>query len=242
MTGTNYTININGSDILVSIAASKGYNIRMSLRDGKGRISIPRGTSVKAMEEAVVSMNKWLRELAQKKPHLFIQTNEGALSKPTIELLGQSYQLIIRVNDTTRTIRGKRKDGILLIELPPQIINDLKAHRQYIPKLLSRMFAREIEQRIQDINKRTINGKLGKVTLRSVVSRWGSCTVDNDIMISNRLLLAPTDILDHVIIHELAHIVHKDHSMRFWRVVAQHDSKMKAHHHWLKVHGGKLQF
>lgn len=242
MIGTTYTINIHGALIEVKIAKSSGYNIRMSLRDGKGRITIPRGTSSKDIDESIISMNKWLLELARKKPHLFIQNEKSVLSESSISLLGRNYELIIQPNHTTGTIRGKRKDGVLLIEVPPRIINDTKAHREYIPKLLSRMFAKEIEQRVQNINHSTINGKLGKVTLRSVTSRWGSCTAINDIMLSNRLLLAPVEILDHVIIHELAHIVHKDHSMRFWRLVAQHDKNMKANHHWLKVHGGKLQF
>ena len=242
MTGTTYTIDIHGINIDVKIAASSGYNIRMSFRDGKGRISIPRGTPAKSIDEAIISMNKWLNELARKKPHLFLKNDSGALTQPTIELLGRSYQLVIQSNHTTGTIRGKRKDGVLLIEVPPGIIHDTKAHQEYIPKLLSRMFAKEIEQRVDDINRSTINGNIGKVTLRSVSSRWGSCTAVNDIMLSNRLLLAPVEILDHVIIHELAHIVHKDHSMRFWRLVAQHDKNMKGNHHWLKVHGGKLQF
>ena len=53
MTGTSYFININDRPIEVKIAKSPGRNIRMTYKDGKGRISIPRGTSQAAMEAAV---------------------------------------------------------------------------------------------------------------------------------------------------------------------------------------------
>ncbi|MBK6375113.1 MAG: hypothetical protein IPF67_18970 [Saprospiraceae bacterium] len=77
MTGTSYFININDRPIEVKIAKSPGRNIRMTYKDGKGRISIPRGTSQAAMEAAVTSMNKWLNELALKKPHLFKHALSG---------------------------------------------------------------------------------------------------------------------------------------------------------------------
>lgn len=242
MIGTSYVLNINGADIEIKIARSTGRNVRMSFRDMKGRISIPRGTSQRSVETARTSMDKWLRELSVKKPHLFAHKGPGALEGATIDLVGVTYELYINTNTTNSRIRGKRKDGRIIIELPPQIVNDTASRQKYIPRLLSKLFASEIEQRIQLINERTIKGKLGKVTLRSAASRWGSCTGKNDIMISNRLLLAPVDILDHVIVHELAHTIHKDHSIRFWRLVAEHDSQMRRHHHWLKINGAALSY
>jgi len=242
MTGTSYFININDRPIEVKIAKSPGRNIRMTYKDGKGRISIPRGTSQAAMEGAVTSMNKWLNELSLKKPHLFKHALSGALEGNQIKILDREYELIILANRTGTTIRGKKNSNQLIFDIPQSIMNDTEAKQKYIPSVISKMFAAEMEERIHSINGRTIQGKLGNVTLRSASSRWGSCTGRNDIMISNRLLLAPNNILDHVIIHELAHIVHKDHSIRFWRLVAAHDDSMKAHHNWLKVHGSTLLY
>jgi predicted metal-dependent hydrolase len=177
-----------------------------------------------AMEAAVTSMNKWLNELALKKPHLFKHALSGALEGNQIKILDREYELIILANRTGTTIRGKKNSNQLIFDIPQSIMHDTEAKQKYIPSVISKMFAAEMEERIHSINGRTIQGKLGNVTLRSASSRWGSCTGRNDIMISNRLLLAPTDILDHVIIHELAHIVHKDHSIKFWRLVAAHDT------------------
>lgn len=239
---SSYIYNVNGVDVPVEIRPSKGYNIRMSYRDGKGRLSVPKGTSRQAFDHAVHNMNQWLSRLGRQKPHLFSFPETSPLFNDEITLVGQTYRLRIEPSTSTRTIRGRRRDGVLLIQAPPLIVNDREVLSGYLPKLFNRMFAKEIEARVHDINRETIRGRVGKVSLKSVISRWGSCTAANDIMLSNRLLLAPVHILDHVIVHELAHTIHKDHSIRFWRLVAQHDPEMKQHHDWLKKFGSKLRY
>lgn len=239
---SSYIHNVNGLDVPVEIRPSKGYNIRMYYRDGKARLSVPQGTSRPAFDQAVQSMNQWLTRLGRQRPHLFLPPETSALFNDEITIIGQTYRLRIEPNTTTQSIRGRRKDGVLLIQVPHRIIDDREVLSGYVPKLFNRMFAKEIESRVRDINRETVNGRVGKVTLKSVVSRWGSCTAANDIMLSNRLLLAPVRILDHVIVHELAHTVHKDHSMRFWRLVARHDPEMKQHHDWLRKFGSGLRY
>ena len=116
------------------------------------------------------------------------------------------------------------------------------ANVRFHTSAVNKVFARDIEQRVRAINDQTLRANIGRISLKSVVSRWGSCSPDNNIMISNRLLLAPTEILDHVIIHELAHTVHRDHSRQFWRVVAQYDPAMKEKNDWLKQNGHTLNY
>ena len=49
--------------------------------------------------------------------------------------------------------------------------------------------------------------------------RWGSCTVKNVIRLNWRLIMAPLPLIDYVVVHELSHVVHKNHSPRFWGLV-----------------------
>ncbi|MBX2936517.1 MAG: M48 family metallopeptidase [Saprospiraceae bacterium] len=79
-------------------------------------------------------------------------------------------------------------------------------------------------------------------TLRNDVSHRGSCISQNNIILSNRLLLAPLETPDQVIIHELAHTVHTDHSFKFRRLVLQHDPDMRHHHPGSKQYGNTLVF
>ena len=68
-----------------------------------------------------------------------------------------------------------------------------------------------------------------RVTFKYMTSRWGSCNVrTGDISINVRLALFPGECADYIIVHELAHLVHHDHSPAFWALVAQYIPDWKS--------------
>ncbi len=75
------------------------------------------------------------------------------------------------------------------------------------------------------------------VKISSARTRWGSCSRENEIRYSFRLLYAPKEVINYVTIHELAHIRHKNHSPAFWREVEKYAPDYKARRKWLKEHG-----
>jgi predicted metal-dependent hydrolase len=79
------------------------------------------------------------------------------------------------------------------------------------------------------------------IRLSSARTRWGSCTYYNVISINWRLSLLSTNLLDYVIIHELAHIKEKNHSSNFWNIVSKYCSDYKATRKQLKSFGSILQ-
>lgn len=73
-----------------------------------------------------------------------------------------------------------------------------------------------------------------KLKITSAQSRWGSCSGDNHLAFSFRLVMAPPEIIDYVIVHELIHIREKNHSAGFWRHVEMTMPEYKKHRGWLK--------
>ena len=78
------------------------------------------------------------------------------------------------------------------------------------------------------------------VTLRDTRSRWGSCTSQGRLMFSWRLIMAPPDVLDYVVAHEVAHLAHMDHSRAFWDCVGHLMPDYTAHRNWLRSYGAQL--
>jgi hypothetical protein len=85
-----------------------------------------------------------------------------------------------------------------------------------------------------------VDRKPSRITIRDQRTRWGSCASNGDLSFSWRLILAPPHILDYVVAHEVAHLVHMNHSQAFWNTVAliypDHDSARD----WLGTHGTRL--
>jgi predicted metal-dependent hydrolase len=81
---------------------------------------------------------------------------------------------------------------------------------------------------------------------RSIISktykaRWGSCKITGDIQFNWKLILAPVDVIDYVIVHELCHLAHHNHSASFWQLVAHHYPNFKQSRRWLKDNGYRLE-
>jgi hypothetical protein len=78
------------------------------------------------------------------------------------------------------------------------------------------------------------------VTLRDTTSRWGSCTAQGALSFSWRLILAPPFVLDYLAAHEVAHLVHHDHSPRFWALTRRLAPETDRAEEWLRLNGASL--
>ncbi len=79
-----------------------------------------------------------------------------------------------------------------------------------------------------------------QVKVNSAKTRWGSCTSSGTINFTWRLVMAPLEVIDYVVLHELAHLKVKNHSPRFWKLVESLCPDFKRQRKWLKENGEKL--
>ena len=80
----------------------------------------------------------------------------------------------------------------------------------------------------------------GRITIRDQKSRWGSCSGKGNLNFNWRLILAPEEVLDYVVVHELAHRLEMNHSVRFWGHVERVLPDYKDRRLWLRKNGDGL--
>ena len=80
----------------------------------------------------------------------------------------------------------------------------------------------------------------GRITIRSQHTRWGSCSSKGNLNFNCLLMLAPPEVLDYVVVHELCHRKEMNHSARFWAEVERVLPDYQARRKWLKDNGGAL--
>lgn len=93
---------------------------------------------------------------------------------------------------------------------------------------------------ILDLHAKNMGVSYEKVTVRCQKSRWGSCSARGNLSFNCLLVLAPEAVLEYVVIHELAHRKHMDHSAAFWQTVEKEMPDYRTNLLWLKQHGGGL--
>jgi predicted metal-dependent hydrolase len=79
-----------------------------------------------------------------------------------------------------------------------------------------------------------------KVVIKDQEQRWGSCTPEGRLLLNWRIFLAPASIVDYVIAHELAHLVHLNHSKEYWDIVRMLLPDYEDRKEWLRLNGAKL--
>jgi predicted metal-dependent hydrolase len=99
-----------------------------------------------------------------------------------------------------------------------------------------------VELRVRQLNTLTIDKTLNYVDVKNNQSSWGLCSSKGEITISLNTLFAPLWVIDYIIIHELCHLTHHDHSIQFWNLVERFYPKYKLAKKYLKEKGMELAY
>jgi predicted metal-dependent hydrolase len=116
-------------------------------------------------------------------------------------------------------------------------------HLEFMPRRLRDWLRREAQELLSErahLKATLVERPIKRLSLRDTTSRWGSCAHDGSLSFSWRLVLAPEPVLDYVVAHEVAHLVHHNHGPRFWHLVARLTPEMEASRSWLRRHGDRL--
>ena len=139
---------------------------------------------------------------------------------------------------TLRLSQGRRTRGELTgdeyrLTLPkPDSDPDVRAA---IRSTLSARALERIRQRL-DYYAPRIGRRPGRVAIRDQKSRWGSCSAKGNVNFNWKLIMAPPEALDYVVIHELCHLYEFNHSPRFWSLVRNQMPDYEVWKKWLKAH------
>lgn len=87
-----------------------------------------------------------------------------------------------------------------------------------------------------------MNVEYENLELRNQRTRWGSCSTEGTLSLNWRLIMAPPEVVDYLIIHELAHLSEQHHGREFWQFVGEYDPEYKKHAEWLDQNSAKLIF
>jgi predicted metal-dependent hydrolase len=196
---------------------------------GEVVVVTPKQVSKKVIESFVIEQSVWI----QKHLNLINKKKEFSETATTIAIFGKKYIKKEVTNDTQKA--GAAIKGNTLLINQPSYIQKVKSTK-YIERFLKNSAEKYIVPRTHQLAKK-MSISFGKITLKQQKTRWGSCSSEGNLNFNWRLVHAPTKIIDYVIIHELAHRIHMNHSAAFWNLVAQYDPSHREHRGWLKRNG-----
>jgi predicted metal-dependent hydrolase len=147
-------------------------------------------------------------------------------------ILGKQYSLSLQKSPI---LEIKLTPGQLLVCGPENFLS----RRGYLKnKLISwyQCAAYEIIFKQVNVYKLMLNVKVKEIMIRNLKRAWANCSRQAVVTFSWRLVMAPLEIIDYVVIHELSHLIHHNHSRLFWQTVEKTKPDYKQCKTWLKVH------
>ncbi|WP_432745047.1 SprT family zinc-dependent metalloprotease [Methylobacter sp. G7] len=155
---------------------------------------------------------------------------------------GVSYKLAVRPTKLKRIKIEFSQEFIEFIAHVPDALM-IKDHSAEIKEALIRWMKKESKSQVEQLVNRHAEKKQlfpQTIKIKTQKSRWGSCGIHNDININWLLIIAPLEVLEYVVVHELCHIKIRNHSAHFWALVAEHLPDYQSRRYWLKKHGSSL--
>ncbi len=160
-------------------------------QQGEVRVTIPRYVNQKRAEGFLMSKKKWI-------------------VKKLVEMRKTSAESRIPEEGGTMTVREK--------EIRVVLKNGDRNLEDAIWRILNSEASSHLPHRVKELASEHGLSYSG-VKIRRMKTRWGSCTVKNSINLNSWLMMLPDHLADYVILHELMHTRHKDHSPRFWQAL-----------------------
>lgn len=226
---TGKTFNIQDAldfDIkIIKSARAKKLTLRIDFKEHIPVLTIPNRCSSKRAVDFVEIHRQWIENCLQKLP-----TTKQFENGEKVSVLGQ----MLTICHAPQLRRGVFiEDNILYVSGELDFLH--RRIKDYIKKQAKLEFYKRSK-----ILADSLNCELNDVTIKDTKSRWGSCSSINNINYSWRIALAPQEVFEYLIAHEVAHLKHQDHSSRFWKCVSELYPKAEAGKTWLKQHSKEL--
>ena len=225
---------LNGNIHVDYVRHPKANRYRLIFRrDGTARCTIPRGGTLTNAKRFVAEQEPWLLKRWQA-----FQARKALESNPTIprSIYFRGEEIVLPPVPTDWTGNDSRtiRVGPISFQWKPE----RGGLEQQVERELRRMAAVELPARLVELA--TMHGlkeKIRRITVRSQRTRWGSCSRRGTVSLNWRLVQLSPSVSDYILLHELAHLRHLNHSDRFWAEVAKLCPDYEQAEQWLRQHG-----
>jgi predicted metal-dependent hydrolase len=197
----------------------------------------PIGLSEDYIIEKVLSKGEWiLKKLAAFKDTGLLNLKKQFVTGELFLFLGKDHKLQVLLN------RNIVRPKVELVQNNIFIFSPLK-EREILKEALQKWMKKEANKIIPrkvDYFKKILMAEPAQIKIKEQKRRWGSCSSRGNIYFNWRIIMAPHQVIDYIVVHEIAHLIHRNHSPVFYKLVESIIPDYKTRKKWLKDFGTRL--
>lgn len=219
------------------IRSSKRRTIGITVQHAQVRVSAPVGVCHSSIERFVGAKRDWIeRHLRAQQSDLASLAVRRWCHGEILLWLGEPYRLEVR-DGYRNTIEAI--DKTLIVRLSRRTVNRAERTKLLVTSWYQQQGLRWLDEHLPKISANVqLQPKSWRVS--NYRAKWGACSRHAILSFSWRLFAAPEWVIDYVVVHELCHLRHFDHSEKFWQLVEKHRPNYRDAERWLKAHGHTL--
>ncbi|QGU00341.1 hypothetical protein SYNTR_1747 [Candidatus Syntrophocurvum alkaliphilum] len=198
---------------------------------------VPVGMKEETIKKKVMTKADWIvKKLYEFKNVKHIPLKKEFVNGESFMYMGRNYSLQIELDDSLQVPEVKLFRGKFIISTPTK---DEEALKNAMEKWYREKAKEKINERVEYYQYK-IGKKPAKVTVKEQKKRWGSCSSKGNINLNWKLIMAPSPVIDYIVVHEMAHLVHLNHSKEFWNLVESILPDYKERRKWLRNNGVRM--
>jgi predicted metal-dependent hydrolase len=211
----------------VKNARSRRYIVRV-IDEERVRVTIPRGGSRREAMAFFQRSIDWVDGRIEEMQRVGSLSSKPWRAGTKVWFRGREESIEVEKTGETGIIRI----GDIKIQGDP-LKRDL---RELVERAMKTEAQKELPTRVEEFANQ-MSLRPTRVTIRGQRTRWGSCSSKGALSLNWRLVQVPLEVRDYVLIHELSHLQHMNHSSRFWQFVETFCPQYRLHEAWLRSHG-----
>ena len=218
------------------IRTSRRKTASIKVIEGHVSVIVPEALPVETIESLLTKKHRWIKEKLAFQEQAVAVKPKQFVSGEALSYLGRNYRLKIEQGLYPAI---KLHQGRFVVSVRDKTVNNQPAIKQLlIHWYKNHAAAKLIEKTHRYASIIGVNPK--SITIKPFKSRWGSCSHQRDIHYNWKIIMAPNRIVDYVVVHELCHILHHDHSPKFWNMVERYLPDYQVCKEWLKLNAKQL--
>lgn len=211
------------------IIRSRRRSMCIMIKDGEVVVKAPPLVPKVLINRFVLSKSDWInKHLTNPKVRFKRQYKEGE----KFLVLGREHILKI-----IKTILKKPE---IKLEGKNLVILTYDDSKKFLRLQVEKFYSEKTRQIVRRTIQKYEPSYSGKILFKAYKSKWGSCTGKNDLSFNVKLAMTPIEVIEYVVIHELAHFHQKNHSRHFWSLVSSADKEYNSKRKWLRANNDKL--
>jgi predicted metal-dependent hydrolase len=234
------TLRLGSQEIGYAVRPSpRGKRLRVRVSPDGVQLILPVGRTEEEGHAFIERHAGWVKsQLAFVARAAGLQRPKASANIWSLPFQGRETAILVRWDGLARGSRIEHRPGSITIHVAPTA--SVETVSRGLLRWLRRQAREALTARVK-VRAREMHVEPGRMFVMGQRTKWGNCSRRRNFSFNWRMVLAPPDVLDYLVVHELAHLLVPAHTAEFWLIVRSFCPRFESHRQWLKEHARRLR-